>query len=86
MDHRRIGGQFARLGRYVVRIDQEQLLALIAAAVDAIDQPVIHRRTPQHRDLLVMEGELPVRAGGEVKRPYLRQPRTTQVEQRLSIT
>ena len=85
MDHRRIGGQFARLRRRVARIDQQQLLALVAAAVDAVDQPVIHRRTAQQRDLLVVEGELPVGAGREIERPDLRQARTAQVEQRLSV-
>ena len=48
-------------------IDQQQLLALVAAAVDPVDQPVIHRRAPQERDLLVVEGELPVFAGREVR-------------------
>ena len=86
VDHRRIGGQLARLGRRVARIEQQQLLALVAAAVDAIDQPVIHRRTAQQRDLLVVEGELPVGAGREIQRPDLRQARTAQVEQRLSVT
>ena len=66
-------------------IDQQQLLAFVAAAVDAVDQPVIHRRTPQQRDLLVVEGELPVVAGCEVERPHLWQARTTQVEQRSTV-
>ena len=75
-----------RLGRSFARIDQQQLLTFVAAEVDAIDQPVIHRRAPQQRDLLVVEGELPVGAGGEIERPHLRQARTAQMKQRLSVT
>ena len=79
-------GQRARFG--VLHADRcsSKLLAFVAAAVDAIDQPVIHRRAAQQRDLLVVEGELPVGAARQVQRPDLRQSRTAQVEQRLSVT
>ena len=81
MDHRRIVGQRARCRMFVRRIDQPKLLALVAAAIDAIDQPVIRRAAPQQRQLLVMGGQLPRGAGLQVQRPGLRQAGTTQVKQ-----
>ena len=56
VDRCRIGGQFAWFG---VAIEQQQLLALVAAAIDAVDQPIIDRRAADERDLFVVGGELP---------------------------
>jgi len=81
MDHRGIVGQCARRRLFLRRIDQPELLALVTAAIDAVDQPVIRRTPPQQCQLLVEEGQLPRGAGCQIQRPRLRQADATQVEQ-----
>ena len=81
VDHRGIVGQRPRCWMFLRWIDQQKLLALVATAIDAVDQPVIRRASPQQRQLLVVVGQLPRGACLKVQRPGLRQAGTTQMEQ-----
>ena len=57
--------------RAAVAREEMQLLALVAAAIDAIDDGIAARRARQERHRLVVEGELASPAATKIERPDL---------------
>src|SRR5918912_966566 len=86
MDRLRIVGERTRRWTIVCGVDKPKLLAFIAAAIRAVNNAVIDGRTPQERDLLIVERQLALVPAVQVHRPHLGQTGTAQMKQRLSVS
>ena len=78
-------GRFSQGARFSAGFKQPELLPLIAASIDAPDEPVIGGASAQEGDFLVVMAPLPDIAAIHIHGPDLRQPDAAQMEQRASV-
>ena len=78
-------GRFGQGARFGAGFQEPELLALVAAGIDAPDEPVIGGAAAQERHLLVVMAQLADIAAIHIHGPDLRQPGATQMEQRAPV-